>query len=217
MKSTFSYTEMDLWIRDPNAYIRRYVEGIEDPPSDPMKLGRTIHKALEQPDYDWAAELQKDGFTEHKQSVVKKLLKKMEGKRLVGGEVTLRATTPNGVQLISILDGYDHPNKILGEYKTSDWTGQWTQYRVDENTQLSFYAYVFKLIYFSFFKDIQLHALNTQNGTVKSFHTARGPKDIAHIADLIDKTVQEMKDAGVWEQRLSREDKIKKNMTPLFI
>ena len=211
MKRFFSHSEFYLWNRDRQKYIDRYVKGIEEPKTRPMILGTIIHKTIEEPRYPWLQEMKKEGFDYDEIYVVRKLLNKV--KRPPKSEVTF-TTKDEDLSLITIFDGLDKENKILYEYKTSK--RDWTQYQVDTNTQLSFYAYVWQKLFHSYFSDIILFSLNTEKGTIKTFHTTRGPKDIWDIKEKIEKTHQEMKSAGIWEKRLSRQDKILQSNLTIF-
>ena len=200
---------------DREGYIRKYVEGIEEAPSPQMVLGKIVHAALEDPTDRWIEELKKHDL-EHKKLVVRKLLTKIHSKRPPEAEITMTAETPSGIRLLAILDGIDRPNRELIEYKTSEVEEMWNQRIADEHSQLSFYAYIYRLSHFSYFKEIRLYYLNTLKGNIKTYKTTRGPKDIEFIANRIETVVQEMKDVGIWEKRMSRKDRMEKMMTPLF-
>ena len=217
MKRNLSYSEFRLFNRNRDEYVRHYVNGFEQEPTPQMVLGSIIHSTIADPRYPWLMELRKLGYEKRKIMIIRKLLDKMATKRSPQGEVGMTATTKSGIKLFSIFDGLDKKDRILYEYKTADYKDAWTQWTVDRHRQLSFYAYVFHLTYHSFFREIRLYFLNTKNATIKTFNTARGIRDIEHIGDEIEKCVEEMKSLGIWEKRLSREDRIRKSMIPLFV
>lgn len=206
---------MRLWQKDREQYIRQYVNGEESPTSKEMMLGTIIHNALENPYYNWRKALEENDLL-IKEQIVLILLGKMAFKRLEQGEFGITAKTKSGIILFSKFDGFDKKNKILGEYKTSERPELWSQRIVDMHLQLTFYAYVYRLTYRSFFREIQLHYLNTAKGTVKTYITSRGLKDLQYIEKMIEQTVSEMKQEGIWEKRMSKADKVLKATNTLF-
>ena len=205
---------MRLWERDKEEYVRQYVEGITPEPEPWMRLGSVIHSTLETPEYPWMKEMVEENLGDI--VAVRKALNKMS-KKLVGEpEVTLIGKTAYGTSLMAVLDRLDRTDKIMSEYKTTNKKGSWTQWRVDNDDQLSFYAYVYKLTYHSFFKEIRLHEIDTVGGCVKVLLTARGPRDIGYIAEKVERVCDEIHDAGFWEKRLSREDREKLFMKKLL-
>lgn len=215
MKKYFSYSEMRLWLKDKDEYIRQYVEGEERESTPEMILGTIIHNVLENPYHPWIRELEANNMAERIPTITK-LLGKMAFKRLPDPEFSITAKTKSGVLLFSKFDGFDKKQKLLAEYKTSDRPELWNKRIVDHHKQLSFYAYVYHRTYHSFFREIHLHYLNTAKGTLRTFTTARGIRDLRHIEDIIESVISEMKREGVWERRLSREDKVRRRTNPLF-
>jgi len=193
---------MRLFRQDKRLYLRRYIEGIEDEPTPEQRLGKTIHSALEDMRYPWLKEV-----VRKKKKVVRTLLDKMSSKKLPPEkEVVMTAKTKRGINLISIFDGFNKKNRILIEYKTSE-NEAWSQWIIDDHQQLSFYAYVYWLNYHAYLKEIILYFLNTKTGKIKTFKTVRSKRDLMYIADQIDQTVNEIKQAGLWEKRLSYKER----------
>lgn len=212
MKKYFSYSEFYTWCNDRERYYQTYIEGVETPPNDAMILGSIVHETLENPKKEWIKELKENKM--HKRiGVVRKLLDKMEPKKIGQPEVSMIAKKDD-VKLFSIFDGFDKKNRILNEYKTSD-KESWTQWRVDFNKQLSFYAWVYYLNCHSYFREMNLYFLDTKKGNVKTFKTIRSRRDIMLIEKEVLKAVDEIKKAGLWEKRLSREDRNKLNQLNL--
>ena len=216
-----SHSEYWLWVKSKKRWHERYVLGIEEPTSPAAELGKICHSALEKgASYDWQKALVDSGF-EHKVEIVRLLLGKMAMKTLGDKEEAMSATfktrsMPEPIQLFGFMDGIDKENKILAEYKTSERDEAWNQSIVNHHSQLSFYALMYNINYHSFFSDIQLHYLNTSRGTVETFHTARGPRDIEWMAREIEDMVRYCKRENLWEARISRENRAQKRMTPLF-
>lgn len=207
MKKYFSYSEMNQWDRDKSAYIRQYVDGVYDPPNQAMELGTIIHATIEDPKFPWLMAIQQKGLDVDIVSVrkaINKLMRKRGGER----EFTMTAKTAFGTSLLAIFDGFQKSGRTLDEYKTSDHDS-WNQYRVDTNDQLSFYAYIYHLRFHQFFQEMKLHAVNVKKGTVHTFKTTRGPKDIEYISDKIERICDEIHSAGLWEKRLSRKEREK--------
>jgi hypothetical protein len=207
MKKYFSHSEYYLWHKDKQKYYERYVLGIEEPKTPAMELGTLIHKCVEEPRYPWLQELRAKGYSYSEIEPIRKLMTKI--KRPPESEVVM---TVDG--LIGIFDGLDKQKKILYEFKTS--RRDWTQFQVDTNSQLSFYAYIWKKIFHGHFSDIVLYSLNTERGTIKTFRTNRGPADIKDIERRIKKTIKEIQAEGWWEKRLSRDDKNNQQNLMLF-
>ncbi len=179
MKSYFSYSEMALFWQDRELYYKKYIEGLEIPTSKEQKLGKIIHKAIAEPRFNWILALKKEGFPKSTALLTRKLLNKAFLYRAPAHEVEFfTQESKNLPRLYAVFDGFDKQNRILYEYKTTHNPNKWRQWFVDINKQLSFYAYVYYLLFHSFFREIVLIRLNTETGTVKKFVTTRGPKDL---------------------------------------
>jgi hypothetical protein len=216
MKRNFSYSEMHLWEYDRAAYERQYVLGEDQETTQKMELGTIIHAVIEEPRYPWLKELLEKGYTPRQIAVARKLITKALRKRPVESEVVLTVKTPTGTSLLVKMDGLDRAGRVLTEFKTSDRAKRWTQWAVDTADQLSFYAYAYHLVYHAYLREIMLYFLNTTKGTMETFHTARGPKDLDHIATKIERVCDEIHAAGLWEKRLSRKEREKKNQLSLL-
>ena len=214
MKKFISYSEYLTWKNYRERYYDTYIKGIKNEPNEAMILGSVIHKALEEPKYEWIRELKKNNLG-NKIKIVRKLLDKAESKKVGKPEFTLIAKKDD-LKIFSIFDGFDKKERILNEWKTSD-NEKWSQKQLDIHLQLSFYAWVYYLTYHQFFTEIRLHFLNTKKGTIKTYKTVRSITDIKAIEKDVLKIVREIKDNGLWEKRLSKDDKCKENNLKLNI
>jgi len=91
MKAYASFSELALFNRGREAYVRRYIEGIEDEPTREMKLGSIVHKAIEDDRYLWLEALIEEGHGVEIQRNIRMILDKMHRKRPVQSEVAMRA------------------------------------------------------------------------------------------------------------------------------
>ena len=209
-----SWSELSIWEQDPTKHYRMYVQGISDPSTPQQELGSIVHKTIESPNYPWLKEMVSKSRPRHEQVIVRKLLDKIEGKRPKESEVFTVAQTPEGIPLLAIFDGLDKQDRILYEYKTSSGS-YWNQKTVDRHGQLTFYAYIYRLTFHQYFKEIQLHRLHTKTGTVKSFYTARGPMDLIEIHGRIKRCYDQLNAQGLWTLRKSKKERLKESQTML--
>ncbi len=205
MKKYLSYSEIYLWQRDRTEYIERYVKGLPGPTTQPMELGKLIHATIEEPRYPWLRQAKDMKMTNPRIMAVRKIVTKMSSVQPSHREYGMR-TSNHEPELFAILDGFDKKERILYEYKTTENPKSWSQWKVDNHLQLSLYAYIFYHNTHQYFSDIQLFVCNTKRGFVKTYHTARGPRDIQETGRLIDRVYNEMKEAGIWDKRVSRKD-----------
>jgi hypothetical protein len=223
MKKAASFSELYLYTRDKERYIKRYVEGVDEPEDEAserrMLLGKICHAALENPNYRWEKALIDGGFQE-KIPVFQTVLGKLAFKRLGKPEFPLMAKTRVGDNLFALLDDIDPKQHILNEYKTynSDGTDgeKWFPNIVAQHKQISFYNWMYSLSRHRNFRVIFLYAIDLTNATVKTFETQRGPHDNEFIRGWAEGIIAEMKAEGLWEKRLSREDRVRQATHTLF-
>jgi hypothetical protein len=211
MKKYFSHSEFYTWNKSREEYIRQYVNGEEMATNQQMILGQIVHKTLEDKRFEWLKEL-KINKLENKRKVIRKVLDKAETKRPKESEVVMTAKTKDGLGLIGIFDGFDREMGALTEFKTTDNAERWNQYLVDINTQLSFYAWIYWLNFHDYFREIRLYAIDVAKGNIETFKTARSKRDIWDIEQRVNKAVGEIKRAGLWEKRLTREERSKQKL-----
>lgn len=217
MKKYVSYSELRSWEYDRDEYYRQYILGEPFEPNAAMELGTIIHATIEDPKFNWLKELVDRGYEEDRIKVVRRLVNKAMRKRPPKSEVTITAKTQFGTSLLAKLDGLDKKGRVLWEYKTTEKPGRWNQHSVDTNEQISFYAHVFRLKYHAYFSDIMLVAIDTLKGNVKTYHTARGPRDIDYMAEKVERLCDEIHQAGYWNLRLSKAERLSANQIALPI
>ena len=207
MKQYVSYSELSAYYWDKQRWYDRYILGKEEEMPERATLGSDIHKYWEDEKYPLTEKLKERGYTPKQVVAIKKAANKLVKWKLPEPEAKMYAELKNEIKLFGLFDSWDKENKILAELKTSDQEDAWTQWRVNNNEQLSFYALIYWKTYHGFLKEIRLHFLNPKKGTLKTFYTARGPKDLEHIYNKIQQFVQDIKNKGLWSQRLSREER----------
>jgi hypothetical protein len=173
-----SWSQLQLWEKDPQQYFLVYFEGVNKYRSKYIELGKRLAKCLE---------LGKDELGDQLIEKVAKLIPNYPNK-----EFEIRETF-EGISLLSFLDGWDEDNFIIHEVKSGT---HWCQKDVDNCSQLSFYALQIWLKYKKLPKSIELHWAKTEvlpdgslvlTGEVKNFKTTRTLKDIIIIGGRIKK------------------------------
>ncbi len=203
MRKFFSFSEFSLYHRNFDEWHKRYILGEKQEPTREMTLGTLIHSVAENPRFPIQQEMKRLGFSPRQRIAVLKMLPKMKRE----GKSELVMTTQSEPRLIGIFDGFDKEERTLYEFKSTANKWTWTQRKVDEAEQLSFYAKIYYENFHAFFKEIVLMRFNTVKGTVKTFRTARSLSDIKAITHEINKTVAEIKERGLWEKRLTSKER----------
>jgi len=207
MKKYVSYSELDCWERSRSDYVKRYVEGEEFKPNRLMEVGTMIHKVIEDPLYPWLEEARRLGFGGPELMTLRKTITKAMAKRPVASEVILTAKLED-FELFVKMDGYDPNTLELDEYKTTD-KSHWYEWQVHKNFQLDFYALCLWQNRHDFFTRIRLHEINWAKGTAHTFKTARSYTDISRTRYRVIDIVKAIREAGLWDKRLSRADRDK--------
>lgn len=212
-----SASELQLWRKDKAEYHKRYILGEYEPQNPRMRLGTIVHAAIEDPTSPWLKALTDEGYSYETVKAVRKILDKADKLRAPEREVGMRATTQNDIPLIAIFDGFNKNARTLDEYKTTENSKRWNQHAVDVNFQLSFYAYVYYLNFHSYFSEMRLHQLNVLTGNVRTFKTVRSKADIEIMDRLVHHAVVEMKNLGIWQKRLTKEERAKQNQLTMKV
>ena len=194
----FSFSQYALYCRSPAEYFKRYVVGVEEPPTLPMILGKICHQAIEKPRLKWKAELIASGFTPNYATGIEKAVAALPktGMR----EKKLEAPFPKflhdgkPVKLIGYADGY-HPN-LIHEWKTGR---AWNQQRVDESEQLTMYALIHRLTTGDIPKFVLAH-INLPNGKVTLFQTKRTVRQIEQFRKEKLEPVMQLINRGVFHR-----------------
>jgi len=161
-------------------YYRRYVLGIQEPPTPPMKFGTIVHKALASPKYNWIKALKKDGFTSDYNRVVAAALAKIKDRPAQKEIKVMVKHEP--IDLLAYFDGLN--KNEIHEYKTAG--SHWTQEKVDQHGQMDFYALI-HLIKFKTIPALILHSIHAKSGDVRSFKTTRTKKQLDEFQKEIER------------------------------
>lgn len=224
MKPYISYSEMSSYFwgqyqtKHPEDYpdiksiedfdwYKRYILGEQIEPSLQMKTGTAIHEWLDDPKYPIIRILKELKYTKGEIITMRKMLDKATKKRAPSREVVLRAEVVKGIPVMIIIDNFWKEGGIE-DWKTTSNPGQWSGFKADYSDQLSLYAAVYKKKFFKYPRWLAIHELELTKGTVKSYYTARGPRDIKHINDKVREYKSQCEKLGLWTERKSREEMV---------
>lgn len=163
-----SWSQLNLYENDLDAYRRRYFDGIQQPTNQYLETGKKLADRLE------TGLETGDEFIEYLAIFLPKYPKI---------EFEIKANWEE-IPVLGKLDGYNPAGRIIGEYKTGKC---WTQSMVDKSDQLTFYAMLVWLKYKKFPSEIRLHWAKTEideygelriTGDIKTFKTIRTLSDI---------------------------------------
>lgn len=187
-KDYFSWSQLNLWEKSKNEYIKRYFEGKKGFTTKEMFYGSKIGKALETQNFF--------DLSQNEQSAVVQIDRAdaYEKKIILSKEVT-----GLGVDLLMYIDAVFDSGGI-DEYKTGKKA--WDQKRVDEHGQLDFYAYGYYLETKTI-PEVNLHWIETENvkdkiqatGRVEKFTRVITMDDIKAIEKRIAYVVEEISTA----------------------
>ena len=177
MKDYLSYSQLRLYLENPQEYYLRYELHIKPEPSRAMKFGSIAHSALADRRVDYRKELNKEGYLPDKVRVIETALKQITKPKITEKRIRVKY---DPIDLLSVFDAIE--DETIREYKTG--SGWWTQERVDEALQLTFYAFVYKIWKGRKPKKLVLYSINSKTGRTKIFETTRNQK---HFDDLINK------------------------------
>lgn len=179
-----SHTQLSLWERSPESYRRKYILGEDGFENIQMRFGKMFAEALEAgkgSNFASDALLSRVRLYPRREVEVSALLK----------------LSRNKVALFGILDGYDKRTDTLGEYKTGK---MWSQRRVDDDEQITFYNLIKYLGTKKLYKKNVLHSVETImqdgeiqfTGNVMSFVTKRKLTDVLKMKKRVEKFVIEV-------------------------
>lgn len=159
-----SWSQLSLWEKNREDYRRVYMDGVQNE-SMAMTLGSHMSKALE------------DGHGIDDPIIQQGLLL---FPRLKKSEFEIKAKC-NVCPLLGKIDAFDPKSKNFREYKTGKYP--WSQGRVNEHGQITFYCYLIWLKYKKIPQVIYLDWLNTDEkskdyGRIRSFATVRSMADL---------------------------------------
>ena len=184
-KDYFSWSQLNLWEKDPNIYYEIYVLGLEVPFTKWMKKGK-----------DLAEYLEKGGDVDDDIKCVADFIPQYKEKEY---EIKVEM---EGIKLLGYLDSFDPKELNIYEYKTGK---KYTQGMANKLGQLDFYALLVYLKYKKLPKSIKLIWIETETnddvvkftGKIKTFEVKKTKQDIIKIASRIHKAVKGIKE--MWE------------------
>lgn len=167
--SYLSWSKISLWENDPNLFYQVYVEGLDQFRTKHLELGKRLATGLE------------NGFDNERDPIVDMVIRFMPSYPLREYRISVEF---DGIPLVGIYDGFNASDEVIGEYKSGK---SWTQKKVDDHGQLTFYALLYWLKYKKLPRHIYLHWAKTREdengnieltGDIKTFETKRTMKDI---------------------------------------
>ena len=168
-KGHLSWSQMNLWEKDPNLYYQVYCEGIENFRSKYLELGKRMATTLE------------NGKSDDGDPMLELMAVYMPSYPAKEFEIKVNF---EGIPIVGKLDGFNKETLTIGEYKSGK---HWTQSMADETGQLTMYALLVWLKYKKLPNKILLHWARTDEdmegnlvltGEIKTFQTQRSLKDL---------------------------------------
>jgi len=174
-----SWSQLNIWEKNPNLYYEIYVLGLEAPYTKWMKKGK-----------DLAEYLKNGGEADNDVKSIAKLIPTYPEK-----EFEIKAKLNKNINLLGYLDSFDPKELKIYEYKTGK---KYTQKMADKLGQLDFYALLVYLKYKKLPKSIKLIWIETETnddvvkftGKIKTFEVKKTMKDIIKIVSRIHKAVK---------------------------
>lgn len=183
-----SWSQLALWEKSPYEYAANYIYSDGRVATNPlMDLGRQLAEALENDEW---------GNGEPSDIEMAHIILPSYPER----EVELRGEV-QGVPILGKLDGFDRKELRLGEYKTG--RSEWTQKRVDDFGQLTFYALLILQNFGRMPSEIQLHWVPAEYdeegelkliGDIRTFETRRTTDDLLKMGVRIKKAWEGIKE-----------------------
>lgn len=200
-KTYYSYSRLWTYLRDPEEYYRKYVQGFWDPPTAKMLLGTIFSDAYSERKkaetgiaFDWREALKHpekyyknvpEGtfFTPDFERVMDTALNHPKLVRLPSFlcEQTIRVESKI-CPLLAKNDGFNPKAMLVVENK---YGMPWTEDRVESDDQLTFYSYVGYLLKGEIPK-IRLQSINRNNGQVVPFETKRKKAQFKPLEEKIE-------------------------------
>ncbi|MCI0336390.1 MAG: PD-(D/E)XK nuclease family protein [Acidobacteria bacterium] len=181
-----SWSQIQLFERSPDLYVKKYIYGEDDPTTEAMRLGKSLAQALE---------MQKETGDD----VLDNLLAVLPSypQREFKIEAALEGLE---VPLYGVLDGFDEKRLRIGEYKSGRL---WNQEMVNESGQLKMYALMIWLKYKKIPSEVMLHWAKTQYneggelefaGEIKSFMADISLEDVLLFSGRVRKAWVDIKE-----------------------
>ena len=177
-RNYLSWSQVSLYEYSPEQYRRDYILGEERTITPAMEYGKKLATILEKGD-------------DEKDILITGLFHLLPKYKVAEKELTAEMS---GIKLLGKLDSYDPKTHNFYEYKTGK---KWTQRRVDNHGQLTFYSMLIYLNY-KILPKMKLIWVETENkegeiqatGKIKEFETERTLPDILKFMAKIKKVAQ---------------------------
>lgn len=155
---TYSFSRLSLYVECPYRFYLRYIEKREEPVTEPLVLGKAVHKAIElilkgqeMDDAILSADMEAELLIDSKELrelVEKAPIRKGEGLG-EGVEIEKYFNIPlSNSKNAPVLQGYiDLVRNIFGSYEFIDWKTNRAKYSPADTMQLPLYAWVISKIF----------------------------------------------------------------------
>lgn len=203
-KGYLSYSQMNSWKWSQKKYKETYFEGKPYPTNPAMIFGKDFSEIM-------------DDKKKTDDVIIQGVVSLMP--RYDTSEKEIRESI-EGIKLLGYLDSYCSKTHDLYEYKTGKTP--WTQYRVDEADQLTFYSMLVYLKYKVIPENISLIWAETEidddkvrfTGNVKRFETSRELADVLNMLARTKTVAREISEAykeylGITKQKVGSINKSK--------
>lgn len=184
-----SWTQVDMWLRSPERYARRYFENEDGYENEAMAYGKRTSEALE-----------KGGETgDDIMDAVVALLPKYD---VAEHQIEAPWETPKGIfTLLGKLDTFGTEPPRFREYKTG--IVPWTRRKAEKHRQLHHYAALIWLFHKKLPSDAWLDWAQTERtpegiqftGKIESFRVEIGTKEVLEYLALAGRVAQEIDEA----------------------
>lgn len=179
-KPYLSYSQLDLWRRNPEQYRQRYYLNAPSFENNETIFGKKIAKMLEEmaSKKNWSdADLKKLGVSREQYLILKKV------PRLKSSEHRIELPV-GGVPFLGVLDTFSPHFRRIGEYKTGKQP--WDDVRVRKHDQLVVYSLLTKLKYGRVDPWLWLAWLETRYGTEMQTIGSRSMEGESNQLELVD-------------------------------
>jgi hypothetical protein len=216
MKKYVSYSELNTWEKNREEYYATYLQGKEFQPNEKMKIGTLIHSVNEHHDYPWIPEARALGFRGKGLQNLRKAISKVQLSAEEGSEAEVAMVAKlDDFMLFIKMDRFHKKNRTFDDLKCTD-KPHWQNWQVHQSFQFDFYALTYYLSTHQFLTELRVRECDWKKGNLKTIASTRSYRDILVTQDRVRRIVQEMKDAGIWKLRLSRDDRNKLNQGRLL-
>lgn len=192
-----SWSELDCWEQDREAWRRRYILGISDPANPSMKRGTLLHGLIQ-------GTVKGDASPTKEKEINKNIVE--ESNMLLGGGWTWEKPVEveiGGIMTKGYWDG--RRDNVTLEIKTGH--SLWTEQKVNNHGQLWFYAAQAEELGLKI-DNFWLLSASTNSGKVIIYETTIGYAEKLAIQNRIRKAYEWMKCQKLLSKRLSSKDRL---------